>query len=37
VNARVMKDPRIASSMQNKPPFDARRMAYSGFEVLVDE
>jgi uncharacterized protein YbaA (DUF1428 family) len=37
VNARVMKDPRIAA--MNDPalmPFDLKRMAYAGFEVLVD-
>jgi uncharacterized protein YbaA (DUF1428 family) len=37
VNAKVMKDPRITSMMKNKkPPFDAKRMAYGGFDVLVD-
>jgi uncharacterized protein YbaA (DUF1428 family) len=36
VNARVMKDPRIASMMDGtKMPFDARRMAYGGFKILV--
>jgi uncharacterized protein YbaA (DUF1428 family) len=35
VNARVMKDPRIAS-MKEPMPFDVKRMLYGGFEVLVD-
>ena len=38
VNARVMKDPRLASMMDPKSaPFDVKRMLYGGFEVLVDE
>jgi len=36
VNAKVMKDPRIAKMMQKKMPFDMKRMAYGGFKVLVD-
>ncbi len=37
VNAKVMKDPRIANSMDlNKMPFDYKRMMYAGFKVLVD-
>lgn len=37
VNAKVMADPRIAKMMQDKPmPFDVKRMAYGGFEVMVD-
>ena len=37
VNAKVMKDPRIVKSMAGKAmPFDARRMIYGGFRVLVD-
>jgi len=36
VNAAVMKDPRLASSMDPaKAPFDVRRMLYGGFEVQV--
>jgi uncharacterized protein YbaA (DUF1428 family) len=35
VNAKVMKDPRLAASMTGKPPFDMKRMAYGGFKVLV--
>ena len=37
VNAKVMKDPRVATMMDPKAmPFDAKRMVYGGFEVLVD-
>jgi len=37
VNAKVMKDPRLAEMMDPKSmPFDMKRMAYGGFEVLVD-
>jgi len=37
VNARVMKDPRLANMMDpKKMPFDAKRMIYGGFEVMVD-
>jgi len=36
VNARVMKDPRIARMSAASMPFDARRMIYGGFEVAVD-
>jgi uncharacterized protein YbaA (DUF1428 family) len=38
VNAKVMKDPRMAKMMKPKdpPPFDYKRMAYGGFEVIVD-
>jgi uncharacterized protein YbaA (DUF1428 family) len=37
VNARVMKDPRLASMMEGKSmPFDVRRMAYGGFKVFVE-
>ena len=37
VNARVMKDPRLASSMDPKTmPFDVKRMVYGGFKVIVD-
>lgn len=38
VNARVMKDPRLASMMDpKKMPFDSKRMAYGGFKIIVDE
>ena len=37
VNAKVMKDPRLAGMGDMKDmPFDARRMIYGGFNVLVD-
>jgi uncharacterized protein YbaA (DUF1428 family) len=37
VNAKVMKDPRLANMMDPKAlPFDAKRMIYGGFKVLVD-
>ncbi len=37
VNARVMKDPRMAKMMEpGAMPFDIKRMAYGGFKVLVD-
>jgi len=37
VNAKVMKDPRIQALMdESGMPFDVKRMAYGGFETLVD-
>jgi uncharacterized protein YbaA (DUF1428 family) len=37
VNAKVMKDPRITKMInEDEMPFDAKRMAYGGFETLVD-
>jgi uncharacterized protein YbaA (DUF1428 family) len=37
VNAKVMKDPRIANMMSEKDmPFDVKRMMYGGFKVAVD-
>jgi uncharacterized protein YbaA (DUF1428 family) len=36
VNAKVMKDPRLAKMMDAKMPFDVKRMVYGGFKVLVD-
>jgi uncharacterized protein YbaA (DUF1428 family) len=36
VNAKVMKDPRLAKMMDSKAmPFDVKRMSYGGFKVLV--
>jgi uncharacterized protein YbaA (DUF1428 family) len=36
INAKVMKDPRLAKMMDPKAmPFDAKRMFYGGFKVLV--
>ncbi len=37
VNAKVMKDPRLANMMDPKAmPFDAKRMFWGGFKVLVE-
>jgi uncharacterized protein YbaA (DUF1428 family) len=37
INAKVMKDKRLANMMDPKAmPFDAKRMIYGGFKVLVD-
>ncbi|MEX0676986.1 MAG: DUF1428 domain-containing protein [Pirellulales bacterium] len=36
VNAKVMKDPRLANMAPKSMPFDVKRMAYGGFKVLVD-
>jgi uncharacterized protein YbaA (DUF1428 family) len=37
VNAKVMKDPRLAKMMDVKSmPFDPKRMAYGGFKAMVD-
>jgi uncharacterized protein YbaA (DUF1428 family) len=37
VNARVIKDPRMASMMDPKDmPVDPKRMAFGGFKPLVD-
>jgi uncharacterized protein YbaA (DUF1428 family) len=36
VNAKVMKDPRIANLDMSAMPFDMKRMIYGGFKVLVD-
>ena len=36
VNAKVMKDPRLANMMDpKKMPFDMKRMSYGGFKVEV--
>ncbi len=36
VNAKVMKDPRLAEMMDTKAmPFDFKRMVYGGFKVIV--
>ena len=36
INARVMKDPRLADMMNPKDmPFDGKRMFYGGFKVQV--
>ncbi len=37
VNAKVMKDPRLADMMKpDAAPFDAKRMIFGGFDVIVD-
>jgi len=37
VNAKVMKDPRLAKMMDMKAmPFDSKRMVYGGFKVMVE-
>jgi uncharacterized protein YbaA (DUF1428 family) len=37
VNAKVMKDPRLAGMMTPQGmPFDGKRMIYGGFKVLLD-
>lgn len=36
INAKVMKDPRLAKMMDPKAmPFDGKRMIYGGFKTLV--
>jgi uncharacterized protein YbaA (DUF1428 family) len=37
INAKVMKDPRLAKMMDPKAmPFDAKRMFWGGFKALVE-
>jgi len=38
VNAKVMKDPRMAAAMdpKKKMPFDVKRMCYGGFKTIVE-
>jgi uncharacterized protein YbaA (DUF1428 family) len=37
INAKVMKDPRMAGMMDPKAmPFDGKRMFWGGFKVMVD-
>jgi len=37
VNAKVMKDPRLAATMDNSAmPFDCKRMVYGGFKTIVE-
>ena len=36
VNAKVMKDPRMAEMDPKDMPVDMKRMIYGGFEVIVD-
>jgi uncharacterized protein YbaA (DUF1428 family) len=37
VNAKVMKDPRLADMMNGQSmPFDGKRMIYGGFDPIVE-
>jgi len=37
INAKVMKDPRLAKMMNPKEmPFDGKRMIYGGFKTIVE-
>ena len=36
INALVMKDPRVANMDPKSMPFDAKRMIWGGFAVIVD-
>ena len=37
INAKVMKDPRLADMMDPKKlPFDGKRLIYGGFKLLID-
>jgi uncharacterized protein YbaA (DUF1428 family) len=36
VNAKVLKDPRLAAMNPAATPFDGKRMIYGGFKVAVD-
>jgi len=37
INAKVMKDPRLAKMMNpGAMPFDDKRMSYGGFKTIVD-
>ena len=37
INAKVMKDPRLASMMDPKAlPFDGKRMFWGGFKMMVE-
>jgi uncharacterized protein YbaA (DUF1428 family) len=36
VNAKVMKDPRLANMDPKSMPFDVKRMVYGGFKTLVN-
>jgi len=38
VNAKVMKDPRLAKMMDPKAmPFDDKRMSYGGFKMILEQ
>jgi len=36
INAKAMKDPRIAETPIDEKAFDMKRMVYGGFETVVD-
>lgn len=36
VNAKVMKDPRLANMDEKAMPFDCKRMIYGGFKTVVE-
>jgi uncharacterized protein YbaA (DUF1428 family) len=36
VNAKAIKDPRLANMDKKSMPFDCKRMVYGGFKILVD-
>lgn len=36
INAKVMKDPRLAGMSEADMPFDCKDMLYGGFKVVVD-
>jgi uncharacterized protein YbaA (DUF1428 family) len=36
INAKVMKDPRLASMGAKPMPFDVKRMSYGGFKTIVE-
>jgi len=36
INAKVMKDPRIAAMPPQAMPFDGKRMIYGGFKTMVE-
>jgi len=36
INAKVMKDPRLAKMMKEPMPFDGKRILYGGFRAIVD-
>ena len=37
INKKVMADPRLSGMDMKKMPFDAKRMIYGGFKVIVDQ
>ncbi len=36
INAKVMADPRLAKFAEESMPFDMQRMAYGGFQTMVE-